>query len=365
MTVRTRRLEGFSLVSILCVLGSAPANAAAQPCDDWTQRAFAAAPHARFNHGMCYDSGRGRVVVFGGRYSLSTFSYFGDTWEWDGNVWTRVATTGPAIRVSPQLAYDSVRQRVVLYGGYGESSTYYDTWEWNGSIWQLRATSGPQLSTANSNGTMVFDSARARTVLFDFPNSGPGQTWEWDGTVWVQKFPATRPTTKGVLAYDAARQRTVHFGQQGGGTWEWDGTNWLEKNPTLAPPPRISGFAMAFHPGRARVILHGGMTAVFPYTYLGDTWEFDGTTWTQFTPATSPEARRYHTMAYDTSRQQLVLFGGTNHPTNGQAAANDLWELGCPPAAPCYANCDQSTQSPVLNVADFTCFLQKFAAGCP
>ena len=30
-----------------------------------------------------------------------------------------------------------------------------------------------------------------------------------------------------------------------------------------------------------------------------------------------------------------------------------------------YANCDGSTAPPVLNVADFTCFLQKYAAGCP
>jgi hypothetical protein len=30
-----------------------------------------------------------------------------------------------------------------------------------------------------------------------------------------------------------------------------------------------------------------------------------------------------------------------------------------------YANCDGSTVEPVLNVADFTCFLTKFAAGCP
>jgi hypothetical protein len=29
-----------------------------------------------------------------------------------------------------------------------------------------------------------------------------------------------------------------------------------------------------------------------------------------------------------------------------------------------YANCDQSTTPPVLNVADFTCFLQAYAAGC-
>ncbi len=34
---------------------------------------------------------------------------------------------------------------------------------------------------------------------------------------------------------------------------------------------------------------------------------------------------------------------------------------GGPP--PCYANCDNSTTSPVLNVLDFSCFLNRFAAG--
>jgi hypothetical protein len=33
--------------------------------------------------------------------------------------------------------------------------------------------------------------------------------------------------------------------------------------------------------------------------------------------------------------------------------------------APCYANCDGSTTAPVLNVGDFTCFLQKYAANDP
>jgi hypothetical protein len=30
-----------------------------------------------------------------------------------------------------------------------------------------------------------------------------------------------------------------------------------------------------------------------------------------------------------------------------------------------YANCDNSTSAPVLNVNDFTCFLNKYAVGCP
>jgi probable HAF family extracellular repeat protein len=35
------------------------------------------------------------------------------------------------------------------------------------------------------------------------------------------------------------------------------------------------------------------------------------------------------------------------------------------PIAACYANCDGSAAQPVLNVSDFTCFLQKFATGDP
>jgi hypothetical protein len=31
----------------------------------------------------------------------------------------------------------------------------------------------------------------------------------------------------------------------------------------------------------------------------------------------------------------------------------------------CYANCDSSTTLPVLNVLDFACFLNRFAAGDP
>lgn len=35
------------------------------------------------------------------------------------------------------------------------------------------------------------------------------------------------------------------------------------------------------------------------------------------------------------------------------------------PAPTCYANCDESTTPPILNVADFSCFLNLFAAGDP
>jgi hypothetical protein len=43
-----------------------------------------------------------------------------------------------------------------------------------------------------------------------------------------------------------------------------------------------------------------------------------------------------------------------------RALATLVW-----PGSPCYANCDCAGPPPVLSVADFTCFLQRFAAGHP
>jgi acid phosphatase len=47
--------------------------------------------------------------------------------------------------------------------------------------------------------------------------------------------------------------------------------------------------------------------------------------------------------------------------TAGTVAAAPILDIW----VPCYANCDGSTAAPVLNVADFSCYLQRFAAGEP
>jgi hypothetical protein len=59
---------------------------------------------------------------------------------------------------------------------------------------------------------------------------------------------------------------------------------------------------------------------------------------------------------------------GTVNGWSGAAATGGAYTIeltgSCYPAAvqPCYANCDASTTAPVLNVQDFTCFLQQYAA---
>jgi hypothetical protein len=65
----------------------------------------------------------------------------------------------------------------------------------------------------------------------------------------------------------------------------------------------------------------------------------------------------------------FVVAGTGGQPDAGQMSGGAFVVIGgfwsVTAGVPCYANCDGSTSVPVLNVADFTCFLQKFALGDP
>lgn len=55
---------------------------------------------------------------------------------------------------------------------------------------------------------------------------------------------------------------------------------------------------------------------------MGDTWTYDGTTWTQL-QITGPSPRCFVKMVYDSARNRIVLFGGWN----GTQMVDDTWEL--------------------------------------
>src|SRR5207247_10197698 len=65
------------------------------------------------------------MLLFGGKNDTT---FFKNTWEWDGKHWTQRQDIGPAARAFAALAYDSTRQRVVLFGGSGQS-LFVDTRE--------------------------------------------------------------------------------------------------------------------------------------------------------------------------------------------------------------------------------------------
>ena len=51
-----------------------------------------------------------------------------DTWEWDGTAWkNRHPATFPGYRTRSATAYDAAHGRVLMFGGAFSSTTYADT----------------------------------------------------------------------------------------------------------------------------------------------------------------------------------------------------------------------------------------------
>jgi hypothetical protein len=70
-----------------------------------------------------------------------------------------------------------------------------------------------------------------------------------------------------------------------------------------------------------------------------------------------------NTFTVDGSSYEWGPSFGPNHPDGIPPVQSG--DVAIRPAPVCYANCDASTAAPVLNVLDFTCFLNLFGAGDP
>jgi len=228
-------------------------------------------------------------VLFGGEDEAGPC---GDTLEWDGKAWARVAWSGPPARTVPQLAYDSRRHRTVLFGGFDEAlRTLGDTWEWDGERWIRLADSGPP---ARCQHVMTYDGARGRVVLFG-GNSSPrdaahgllGDTWEWDGAKWTLAASVGPPARDHhALASDEGRGKVVLFGGWDGkfldDLWEWDGT-W-KRVAARGPSARGGLPSLRYDPVRLAVVLFGGWDDTGPQN---DLWSWDGRRWTRLSEAPS------------------------------------------------------------------------------
>ena len=185
---------------------------------------------------IAFDTARGRAVLFGGRDPQSN-KPLGDTWEWQGGTWTKMAPAGPMPRARSghALAYDPVRKNVVLFGGNVDDGPIADTWTWDGATW-TRAASGTDASVPHPEPRyghrMVFDETRGKVLLFGqygpwrvgpvgSPNTSAGNTWTWNGSSWSPLPGATASfssdnTTALPMVYDAARKRVLRVGTTGG-----------------------------------------------------------------------------------------------------------------------------------------------------
>lgn len=342
----------------------------------WNKKTFAAEekfPPCVNDASMEYRAANGTIVLIGGVCTV-TDSPIDATWQWDGSTWSEVAVSNPSRATAQAIAYDNLRDALVIYGGFqaffsvprsfttllrsGEYRLALDevrptprslsafrtdpvtstVWlfgglnelgdsylsEFNrvtgdGMLWGYRKGQWFSLGVKDSPADCAaplaaYDTNRSRLVVTCF---GSG-TFEFDGTAWKAFTPEDTPPTRrfAAMVYDETLKKTVLFGgwdetDYRNDTWTWDGTNWTEvKNDR---PTHRGVFSMWYDPLQKKTIIYGGLgrrSIDERITRYTDMWAFNGTGWSKLNVATTPGERFGAQIAVDPRSGKLVLFGG-------------------------------------------------------
>jgi len=303
------------------------AVAALLPSQTWLQTMPTNSPSFRRAGAMAFDGTANRLLLYGG-ISPAPAQILGETWAYNG-AWTLLNPPGGSLpRWGHQLVRDTTLNRLITFGGRSPtiSGLANDTYQWTGTAWALVPT--PTAPPARFRYGMAYDSVRSRMVLF----GGRGlttvrnDTWEFDGVAWTQSSPTTSPPPREdmVMTYDPGLNRTVLFGGYDpdtdtlfGDTWEYNGITWRQRTIAAGPTPRFRA-AGIYDSTRKRTVMYGGFDGTdIPL----ETWEYVGGAWNQVAGGGSTLATEMYA-GYDSQRRKFVTFGGV-----GSLFSTETWEF--------------------------------------
>jgi hypothetical protein len=290
-----------------------------------------------------YDTSRAVIIAFGGQngYPRDLFEYDGTAMTWTNR---SVPVNGPIQRQYPMIAFDSMRGKLMLFGGYSNVDSLYkqDIWQWSGTdaTWTNLTNANPK-PAGRYQGGLVYDSKRDQLILF----GGVGSTyyndvWTWSPTTknWTpQTITGTQPSaTYGFpMFYDSARDKVVVYINYYT-VWDLDPATWTWTSriaSSSAVPTAFTqrgNFEVAFDTDRDKLLFIGGYGPASVYD--ADVWEWDAKTtiYTERPPAagaSAPVGRYQHGVSYDSNRKVVVQFGGYASVSGvATGAQDDSWE---------------------------------------
>jgi hypothetical protein len=159
---------------------------------------------------------------------------------------------------------------------------------------------------------------------------------------------------------------TTHSSGLGASGWViWNGSQWSSP-PAMAAGGRIAALAggdVAFD----RAVYAAGNFSSVNGVPANNVARWDGQQWSalgsglQLELPTLVSGVQVSAAYFDDGSGPALYVGGDIVAAGGLPTRRLARYRVC---SPCYANCDGSTTSPVLNVNDFVCFNNRFAAGC-
>jgi len=278
-------------------------------------------------YGMCFDETIQQIILFGGADDQAVKS---DTWVLDDTVWTMTNSTGPRGRTFPCMAYDGNVEGTLLFGGnivlFGNEKSrpevLNDTWLFRNGRWKFVQTTHSPIARAEAS--MAYDSKRNRMVMFggyEIVNGNYvklGDTWEFDGTDWKQVSEmGPGPRSGAAMIFDGQESRTMLFGggKGGGETWMWDGQTWMKLDVSV--PPNVYNASSSYNSQNKTWLRFGGYARD---SRIDETWTFSGQ-WEEKIMKTRPSSRNHAQLAYDSKLDRMVLFGGHD----GEQVFGDTW----------------------------------------
>lgn len=314
--------------------------------ETWTRVHLATHPQGRSQTGMVFDAATGTSILFGG---INASGILNDTWAWSGAKWTELnPTVKPSGRADAAIAYDPLTKDVLLFGGSDPNRVpqYGGTWSYNGITWS-RLTP-PQSPPALSGAVMAFYPPSGDVVLYGgYASIGNRQytsleTWSWNGITWARLHPPTSPSRSlggYAIAYDPASTQLILFGnyfhlgasprsvRARSETWDWNGSTWVQLHPKTSPRP-LAGSAMAYDAQLHELILFGGgkILPMHPGN-SSSTWAWNGRAWTLLQVRRHPPGLSEAPMSYDGATNQVVLFGGFD-ATGSITFPHTTWLIG-------------------------------------
>lgn len=242
----------------------------------------------------------------------------------------------PASRSDGTIVYDPSGRQIFMFGGLGPSARA-DLWAYSfdQNQWREIQPSGSK-PPARFGHTLVFDPVRRRLILFGGQAAGFfNDTWAYDisNNAWTKLNPSgALPNERyGHSAiYETAGDRLIvshGFTDDGrfDDTWAFEfATNtWRNVSPSFNRPLKRCLHHAVYDPIGAQMLLFGGCASGFGPCPLGDLWAFNLATnqWSEKTSQPSPFPRQHYGAAYDTTRDRMIVFGGS-----GSGTLNDTWE---------------------------------------
>lgn len=308
----------------------------------WKKPAPDKSPKGRSRHCLVWDSGRNRVLLFGGHNAAD--GELGDMWSFDGKQWSRIVTdSGPSPRSSAACAYNKNDGAIYLFGGFNRANgALDDAWRYDADNNKWTVVESKLHPPGRHDAGFVYDEKTDALTLFggfngknDLPD-----LWVLVGGQWKKlDAPGLPPRSYFSYTYDQKRKQTLLFGGYGmesaaikaslegyaptvkPGTWEFNGQSWKQIMTKNTPTADLS-YAMAYDEKRKLTVLFGGYNET--KGELTETWVYDGKDWQWIHTKNQPGKRTNASLVYDPQRKRVLLYGGYN-PDSG--ALSDMWEF--------------------------------------